>query len=169
MDRQREAVMAEGTADWESTKTFKRLGEANHADYKKAKKVLLECFEPASKRELYVIEFQVRRKKKIECWANFADDLMSVVDKAYADIQEEAWECLALNANLEQIDDTKVSFSVKQKQPKPLDEAISIALEMESYKGVKAEPVSHIEADPLKDDSTVASVQKKRDSVVEMV
>ena len=61
---------------------------------------LLERFEPASKCELYV---QVRRKKKTESWADFADDLMSLADKAYADLQEEGTrapgaECL-LGAN----------------------------------------------------------------------
>ena len=46
-------------------------------------------------------------------------------------------ECLALNAYLEQIDDTQISFSVKQKGPKTLDEAVSATLEMESYTCVK--------------------------------
>ena len=50
-------------------RAFKRLGDADRADYK-AMKALLECFEPASKRELYVAEFQVRRKKKTEGWAD---------------------------------------------------------------------------------------------------
>ena len=63
-------------------KAFKRLGDADRVDYKKAMKALLERFEPASKRELYVAEFQVRRKKKTESWADFADDLMSLADKA---------------------------------------------------------------------------------------
>ena len=151
-------------------KAFKRLGDADRADYKKAMEALLERFEPASKRELYVAEFQVRRKKKNESWADFADDLMSLADKAYADLQEEARERLALNAYLEQIDDTQISFSVKQKRPRTLDEAVSATLEMESYKGVKAKSsVSHVEADPEQDDSTIAAVQKKSDSMAEMV
>lgn len=151
-------------------KAFKRLGDADRVDYKKAMKALLERFEPASKRELYVAEFQVRRKKKTESWADFADDLMSLADKAYADLQEEARERLALNAYLEQIDDTQISFSVKQKRPKTLDEAVSATLEMESYKCVKEKSsVSHVEADVEQDDSTVATVQKKSDSMSEVV
>ena len=67
---------------------------------------LLERFELASKRELH---FQVHRKKESESWADFADDLMSLADKAYADLQEEARERLTLNAYLEQINDTQVS------------------------------------------------------------
>ena len=51
---------------------------------------------------------------------------------AYADLQEEVRERLALNAYLEQIDDPQVAFSVKQQQPKTLDEAVSSTLEMES-------------------------------------
>ena len=78
-------------------KAFKRLGDADRADYNKAMKALLERFESASTRELYVAEFQVRRKKKTEDWADFPDDLMTFPNKAYADLQEEAREQLALN------------------------------------------------------------------------
>ena len=39
--------MAEGKAS-------KTLGDADHADYKKAMEAHLERFEPASKRELYI-------------------------------------------------------------------------------------------------------------------
>ena len=77
--------MAEGTG--KAQKAFKRLGDADRADYKKAMEALLERFEPASKRQLYVAEFQVWRKKKNQSWADFADDLMSLADRAYADLQ----------------------------------------------------------------------------------
>ena len=96
---------------------------------------------------------------------------MTLADKAYADLQEEAQERLVLNAYLEQIDDVQVSFSVKQKRPKTLDKAVSATLEMESYKGIKARStVSHVEVDPTnsKDDPSVASVQKYSACIAEM-
>ena len=87
---------------------------------------------------------------------------MSLADKAYANLQEEVQEPLALNAYLEQIDDTQVSFN---KRTKTLDEAVSNTLEMELYKGIKPKLVSHIKADMLKDDYTITSVQKKSGSM----
>ena len=82
--------MAEGTANRESIKVFKRLEDADCADYKKAMEALLERFEPASKCKLYVVEFSLHRKKKTESWAKFADNLIFLADMAYAGLQEEA-------------------------------------------------------------------------------
>ena len=71
---------------------------------------------------------------------------------------------LALNAYLKQIEDAKISSSVKQKQLKTLDKAVSVTLEMESYKYVKEKSsVSHVEINVEQDDSTVMMVQKTCD------
>ena len=40
-------------------------------------------FEPESRKGRYQAEFQVRRKKASEGWANFAQDLQILVDKAF--------------------------------------------------------------------------------------
>lgn len=60
--------------------------------------------------------FKFSGRTKTENWTDFADDLMSLADKTYANLQEEAREHLALNAYLEQIDNTQISFSMKQKR-----------------------------------------------------
>ena len=65
-----------------------------------------------------MLQFQIRQKKT-EGWADFADDLTTLANKAYADLHEEARERLALNAYLKQIDDVQVSFSVKQGAKNP--------------------------------------------------
>ena len=51
---------------------------------------LQERFEPKSKRTRYQAEFETRRKKESEGWADFADDLRSLADKAYSELQPEA-------------------------------------------------------------------------------
>ena len=62
-----------------------------------------------------------------------ADDLRTLADRAYPTLQDEARERLSINAYLQQLSHAQVVFSVKQKQPKTLDEAVAATLEMESY------------------------------------
>ena len=96
-------------------------------------KALDEWFEPASQKTLYQAEFQMRRKKRSEGWAEFADDLKTLADKGFPELQDEAKEQLSLQIYLQQLDPPKVTFSVKQKRPKTLDEAVAATIEMESY------------------------------------
>ena len=65
-----------------------------------------------------------------EGWADFADELNSLADKAYPDLAEDARERLFINAYLMQ---PQIAFSVRQKQPSTLDDAVTATLEMESY------------------------------------
>ena len=114
-------------------KAFQRLPEATQAIFDAAKEALTGRFEPASRKTRYQAEFQARRKKASEGWADLADDLQSLVDKAYPSLQDEARERLAINAYLQQLGQPQVAFSVKQKCPNTLDDAVTATLEMESY------------------------------------
>ena len=78
-------------------------------------------------------EFQARQKTKSEDWASFADNLRLLTDKAYPDLQAEAQEALALNRFLSQLDDPQINFTVRQKQPGNIDQAVQYTLEAESY------------------------------------
>ena len=88
--------------------------------------------------------FQTQRKQKTEGWADCAEDLKILVDKAFPDLQEEARDLLAMNHFLNQLDNPQVAFSVKQSCPNKLDKAVAATLEMESFKVVR---VAHIEQD----------------------
>ena len=112
---------------------FQRLSEAAQGDYKEAVKALKERFEPAARKHRYQAEFQTRRKRKAEGWADFAEDLKALADKAFPELEEKARERLALNAYLGQLEHPQVAFSVKQRNPQQLDEAVSATLEMEAY------------------------------------
>ena len=90
-------------------------------------------FEPESRHTRYQAEFQARRKKAGEGWADFANELRSLADKAYPDLQDEARERLSLNTYLSQLPQPQISFSVRQKQPTTLDDAVAATLDMESY------------------------------------
>ena len=76
---------------------FDQLARESQESYVIARKALQERFEPESKRILYKAEFETRRKKKLESWADFSDDLRRLADKAFPTLQVEAREELALS------------------------------------------------------------------------
>ena len=57
---------------------------------------------------------------------------------SYPTLEAKGREQLAPNHFLGQLENPQVAFSVKQKRPKTLEEAVTATLEMESYLGPKA-------------------------------
>ena len=114
-------------------KALLRLPGATADSYDATRDALRARFEPESRHTRYQAEFQLRRKKAAEGWADFGDDLRNLADKAYPDLQEEARERLSINTYLDQLPQPQLSFAVRQKQPATLDEAVAATLEMESY------------------------------------
>ena len=114
-------------------KAFQRLPEASRATFDLAEAALKGRFEPESRKTRYQAEFQSRRKKTNEGLADFADDLQFLAEKAFPSLQHEARERLAINTYLQQLVQPQVAFSVKQKNPETLDDAVAATLEMESY------------------------------------
>ena len=112
---------------------FDQLARESQESYVIARKALQERFKPESKRMLYKAEFETRRKKKLESWADFSDDLRRLADKAFPTLQVKAREELALSRYLDQLSPSKISFTVKQRRPKNLHEAVSSTIELESY------------------------------------
>ena len=103
------------------------------ASFSDTVKALDERFEPQSRQTRYQAEFQTRRKKRAEGWAEFADDLKMLADKGFPDLSEEAKEQLALQTYLQQLEQPQITFGVKQRRPKTLDEAVTATIEMETY------------------------------------
>ena len=120
---------------------LKRIPEATRRSYSDTLAALKRRFEPDSKRELYAVEFQTRRKCKTESWPDFAEDLQKLADRAYSYLQEEAKEKMSLARYLDQITDPQVLFGVKQSRPRTLNNAVAATLELESFKTSK--PCSH--------------------------
>ena len=110
-----------------------RLPGSTTEAYLSIKQALRGRFEPPSKQELYKAEFESRRKQKSESWIDFADNLLGLVDRAFPTLQFEGKEQLALSRYLDQLEPMRVSFSVKQRRPKTVHEAVSSTLELESY------------------------------------
>ena len=85
------------------------------------------------KKYLYLTEFYARKKRKTEDWASFAENVKTLAYLAFSNLEEAAREHLALTCYLEQLDNWQVAFSVKQKRPKSVGEAVTATLEMEPY------------------------------------
>ncbi len=80
---------------------FQRLPADTQESYSDAVKALKERFEPPSRRTRDQAELQTRRRKKDESWADLADNLRLLADKAYPDLEDKARERLAYLALLE--------------------------------------------------------------------
>eukprot|EP00731_Ephydatia_muelleri_P031382 Em0022g896a len=139
---------------------YQQLSDITRANYGDTKKALKERFEPASQTARYLAEFENRRKKKTEGWADFAEDLRSLVEKAYPALQEEAKAQIALSHYLRHLDQPMTSFSVKQRTPKSLDEAVSATLEIESYQIGLPKIESGAVGVPLMDSKTHPEVEE---------
>ena len=112
---------------------YKRFAEATKDSYARSKAALKNRFEPDSRKEIYMVELQTRRKRKGEDWAAFGEDVRILAEKAYPGLQPEAQEALALNHYLAQLDSAQVAFGVSQKKPATVEDAVQITLELESY------------------------------------
>ena len=133
-----------------------RLPNDAHGSYASLKMAIKERFEPSSKREVYKAKFESRRKRNMESWGDFGDELLQLVDKAFPTLQQEAKERLALSRYLDQLAPVEVSFGVKQRRPATVNEAVSSTIELESYL-FKA---------PSKSNSVVSHVTPEEDPVV---
>ena len=147
---------------------YKQLSDETRADYDACVQGLRERFEPETKKELYLAEFQARTKRPAESWAAFAEDLKVLASKAFPKLQDDAKELLALTQYLGQLDNIQISFGVKQKRPKTLDEAVSATLELESYL-IKPHPPSSSTINNSSSTEVVAGVQKSQETMVQML
>lgn len=114
-------------------KALQSLPEETQADYERVKTALTERFEPPSKKELYNAELQVRTKRPNEGWADFAEELRRLTEKAFPELDVKSVEQMALSHYLSRLNNPQVAFAVKQQRPKKLEEAVRSTLEVESY------------------------------------
>jgi len=138
---------------------LQHLSTETQADYALLQAALKNRFEPESRKGRYQAEFQTRRKKPQEGWADFAQDLQLLVEKAFPQLQAEAREQMALTHYLSQIDNIQLAFSVKQQKPRNLDAAVTATLEMESFLPHKGMPLTVASTDVVHetDQSLVAN------------
>ena len=106
---------------------FKRVPVPAHGNFANCIEALREHFDPSSKRKLYLAGLLGRKKHWGEDWATFGEDLNTLVNKAYPELQDDAKEQLALTHYLGQLEQQQLAFSVKQRRPKLMDAAVSVS------------------------------------------
>ena len=137
---------------------YKRLTAEETADYDAIVAALKRRFEPQCRKEVYMAEFQRRKKLRSEDWASYGEDLRTLVEKAYPTLQAEAQELLALNRFLSEITDVQLAFGVRQRAPATLDAAVAATLELETYLHKSSLPVESVNTQLT--GSSVAGVSK---------
>jgi len=76
---------------------------------------------------------------------------------------------MALTQFMGQVDNPQVAFSVRQKRPTTLIEAVSATIEMESYLRPKPSHIAQVEPEQPQTDAVIAAVQLKQDTEMEML
>ena len=147
---------------------YKRLSEADRADYSKAIPLLKERFEPASQCAMYEAEFHSRRKRPTEDWAAFGEDLKTLSDKAFPDLEVAARERLAVTQFLGQLD-PQLSFSVRQTKPKTITTAITATLEMESYRLAPHSSPAYTQLESPPEPAFVNAIHSKQNTMMDMI
>ena len=138
---------------------MRRLSDTDKASFDTICAALKKRFEPECRKEVYMAEFQAKKKRRNEDWASFGEDLKTLVEKAYPSLQAEAQELLALNQLLSQIEDPQLSFAVRQRAPATVDAAVAAVLEMETYLQPRV-PVAAVKEE-LAEGSAAASVVRR--------
>ena len=154
---------------WDSSElqtAYGRLPITAWASYADLTKALKDKFEPEAMKEMYVAEFQVRKKARTRGWAEFANHLKLLADKAFPELEDKAREYLALTQFTGQVDNPQVAFSVRQKRPTTLIEAVSATIEMESYLKPKPSYMAQVEPEQSHADTAIAAVQLKQDTMM---
>ena len=117
----------------------------------------------ASRQTRFQAEFQTHKRKRTEGWATYAEDLKTLVEKAFPDIGDDAREQLALTRYMDQLDQPQVAFAVRQSRPKTLDDAVSTTLEMELYVSLsrgQGEAPTKLNVGAVNDEPTVSAETK---------
>ena len=102
---------------------------------------------------------QTAKRMKNEGWTDLTNRLRELAQKVYLDLEEKAKEELALNVFLSRIDNPHVAFSVKQKRPASLDEAISTTLKLECYANAETRTTAVVEVT----EGVITRVRRARD------
>ena len=147
---------------------YTRLSHKTQQHYITTKEALHEHFEPPSKRHLYKVEFESRKKQGI--LGDFGDELLLLASKAFPSLQDEAREELALTRYLDQLSDPQVSFGVKQRRPKMIHEAVSGTIKLESYflKSASSDVRQVTQKEP-QEQAAVTVIQSTQKGLMEMM
>ena len=157
-------------SSWEGAEGIQPFSRQHTRKFFEGEGRLEQRFEPASRQHLFASEFQARRKRRNEGWADFGEDLRLLANKAFPDLDDAARERLALTSYLSQLENSQTAVGVKQHRPKTIDEEVRLTLELESYqlpaKNAVVAEVAHVEEKGSRDE-LMAAVQKSQETMLE--
>ena len=113
---------------------YQRFSHEVRKSYAMSKDALWTRFEPASKVECYKAELQKHTKKDSESWADFGDELLLLVERAFPEFPVQARDVIALDHFLGHLQPPQISLYVRQQKPKSVKQVVDATLEVESYR-----------------------------------
>lgn len=126
------------------------LGAQRMTDFHAIMDTLKARFEPEGKDELYRIQLRNRRQGPKESLNDLAQDIRSLVDKAYPEMAEVSKDSLAKDCFLDALPDPDLRIRTLQMRPKTLQRALQDTTELEAINraereraGVSKMPQSH--------------------------
>lgn len=100
-------------------------------DYRSLVAALRRRFDPIERTELLRVQLRNRRQRSDESLVELSDDILSLVDRAYADLHEDARETLALSHFIDALEDSELRCRILESRMARLEEAVTYGMEFE--------------------------------------
>lgn len=98
---------------------------------------LRERFSPPNQTDLYRVQLKERRQKPTETLSELGQTIRRLTNLAYPTAPGEVRETLAKDQFIDALIDSEIRIRIKQSRPAYLNEAISLAVELEAYNRVE--------------------------------
>ena len=109
------------------------LEAADRADYQKLVRALLNRFEPEHQSEAFRAQMKARQRRRGEPLAELAQYIKRLVRKAYPEASVDVKETLSCDAFTDAVGDADMEWTIFQRKPKGIDDALRLALEYETF------------------------------------
>jgi hypothetical protein len=100
-------------------------------------KALEERFAPPNQTELYRVQLTERRQKPAESLPELGQAIRRLVNLAYPTVPENVRDTLAKQHFIEALADSETRIRIKQSRPQNLNDAIRLAVELETFNGAE--------------------------------
>lgn len=105
--------------------------------YETLVRYLQERFSPPNQTELYRVQLKKRRQRPLKTLSELGQAIRRLTNLAYPTAPGEVRETLAKDQFIDALIDSDIRIRIKQSRPANLNEAISLAVELEAYNKVE--------------------------------